>query len=31
LKREFASLADRLQQAENTITDRGSHEPPPHY
>ena len=31
LVRQLAGFADRLQQAENTITERGSHEPPPHY
>jgi len=31
LTRRMTGLADRLQQAENTISERGAHEPPPHY
>ncbi|HEY4203368.1 MAG TPA: SlyX family protein [Xanthobacteraceae bacterium] len=31
LTRRMTGLADRLQQAESTISERGAHEPPPHY
>jgi len=31
LTRQMANLADRVQQAESTVSERGAHEPPPHY
>jgi len=31
LTRQLANLADRVQQTESTISERGAYEPPPHY
>lgn len=31
LTRQLTNLADRVQQTEGTISERGAHEPPPHY